>query len=293
MRATCFQQFAGEFSVPLRTIAVFFDPSPAGEARADYAVKLAFRHRAHLVGIFVAPFGWDGNPSESFVRGQAAVRDLIERHTASELAATKAASQSFATVSTREDISCEFRCIRSGEANEGAALNALHSDLVIVGSPRSGGLPQEWSAESLLLATGVPVLLLPEHWSGTAAEHIVVAWNASREARRAIKDALPLLAAAQSVTVLLVDSHKNARHGEEPGADVGLYLSRHGVKVTVERIHSNGASVADAILGFAGRHTRDLIVVGAYSHARASQMIFGGVTRALLRDATVPLLIAH
>jgi hypothetical protein len=163
----------------------------------------------------VVPFGWDGNPSESFVRGQAAVRDLIQRHTANEVAATNAASQSFASVSTRQDVSCEFRCIRPDEANEEAALNVLHSDLVIVGSPRSGGLPQGWSAESLLLATGVPILLLPEHWSGAAAEPIVVAWNASREARRAIKDALPLLVAAQSVTVLLVDSRKNDRHGEE------------------------------------------------------------------------------
>ncbi|MCA1454015.1 universal stress protein [Bradyrhizobium sp. BRP22] len=279
--------------MPLRTIAVFFDPSPAGEARADYAVKLAFRHRAHLVGIFVVPFGWDGNPSESFVRGQAAVRELIQRHAASELAATKAASQSFAAVSSREDISYEFRFLRSGEANDESMLNALHSDLVIVGSPRSGGLPQERSAESLLLAAGVPILLLPDHWRGTAAEHIVIGWNASREARRAIADALPLLAAAQSVTVLLVDSHKNARHGQEPGADVGLYLSRHGVKVAVERIQSNGAPVADAILGFAKRHASDLIAVGAYSHARTAQMIFGGVTRALLRDATVPLLLAH
>jgi nucleotide-binding universal stress UspA family protein len=63
--------------------------------------------------------------------------------------------------------------------------------------------------------------------------------------------------------------------------------------VAVERIHSNGGSVAGAILGFAGRHSGDLIVVGAFSHARASQLNFGGVTRAMLRDATVPLLIAH
>lgn len=277
----------------LKTIAVFVDPSPAGEARADYAVKLALRHRAHLVGVFVVPFGWDGNPAESFVRGQAAVRELIQRHTANEMAAAKTASQSFSTVTKREDISFEFRCLRPGEANEGAALNALHSDLVVVGGLQAGGLPHEWSAESLLLATGVPVLMLPEHWTGSVAERVVVGWNASREARRAIIDALPLLEAARTTSILVVDSHKNGRHGEEPGADVGLYLSRHGISVAVERIHSNGDSVADAILGFAGRHGSDLIVLGAYSRPRTTEMIFGGVTRALLRDATVPLLIAH
>lgn len=282
-----------ELSVPPKTIAVFIDPSPVGEERVAYAVKLAFRHRAHLIGVFVVPFGWDGNPSESFVRGQAAIRELIAQHTAAESAATSAASQSFATVATREDISFEFRFLSHGDAHEGAVLNALHSDLVIVGGSRSGGLPDEWSAESLLLSTGVPFLLLPDHWTGAVAEHIVVAWNASREARRAIADALPFLLGALSVTVLVVDSQKNSRHGEEPGADVALYLSRHGARVAVERVQSNGNPIAEVILGFAKRRNCDLIVVGAYSHARATEMIFGGVTRHLLRDTTVPLLIAH
>jgi nucleotide-binding universal stress UspA family protein len=280
--------------MPLKTIAVFFDPSAAGEARAAYAVKLAFRHRAHLIGIFVVPLGWDGNPSQSFVRGQAAIRQLIEHHRAGESAATNAASRSFSTVSTREDISFEFRLLHYGEASEGAALNALHSDLVIVGGrPGLGGLPREWSAEALLLATGVSFFLLPEHWTGPAAEHVIVAWNASREARRAITDALPLLVEARSVTILVVDPQKNSRHGEEPGADVALYLSRHGAKVVVEQVASNGEPVADVILGFAKRRNNDLIVVGAYSHARTTEMIFGGVTRCLLRDTLVPLLIAH
>jgi nucleotide-binding universal stress UspA family protein len=279
--------------MPLKTIAVFIDPSAVGEARTEYAVKLAFRHRAHLIGIFLVPLGWDGSPSESFVRGQAAIRQLIEHHAASESAATNAASRSFSTVSTREDISFEFRFFRHGDANEAAALNALHSDLVIVGGPGSDGLPRDRSAEALLLATGVPFLILPEHWTGPAAEHVIVAWNASREARRAIADALPLLVEALSVTVLVVDPQKNSRHGEEPGADVALYLSRHGAKVVVQQVRSNGEPVADVILGFAKRHNNDLIVVGAYSHARTTEMIFGGVTRRLLRDAVVPLLIAH
>ena len=154
-------------------------------------------------------------------------------------------------------------------------------------------MPREWSAEALLLATGVPFLLLPEHWTGPAAQHVIVAWNASREARRAITDALPLLVGALSVTVLVVDPQNNSRHGEEPGADVALYLSRHGAKVVVEQVQSNGEPVADVILGFAKRRNNDLIVVGAYSHARTTEMIFGGVTRRLLRDAAVPLLIAH
>jgi nucleotide-binding universal stress UspA family protein len=91
----------------------------------------------------------------------------------------------------------------------------------------------------------------------------------------------------------VVDPEKNPRHGEEPGADVARYLIRHGVKVVVEQVQSQGEPIARIILTYAERHDTDLIVVGAYSRPRTTEMIFGGVTRSLLRDAGVPLLIAH
>ena len=276
-----------------KSIAVFVDPSPAGEARTSYAVSMAARHGAHLIGIFAVPSIWGDSPSESFVRGQEAVRRVIASHQSSEAALTDAANRSFSAGCAREDISFEFRHFRQDEVNDSAALNSLHADLVIVGGLGAGGLPSDWSAETLLLATGVPFLLLPEPWTGSATEHVVVAWNASREARRAIADALPLLAGARSVTILVVDPQKNPRHGDEPGADVAHYLTRHGAKVAVEQVQSHAEPIAKVILAYAERHKSDLIVVGAYSHARTTEMIFGGVTRSLLRDAAVPLLIAH
>jgi nucleotide-binding universal stress UspA family protein len=279
--------------MPFKSIAVFVDPTPAGKARSAYAVRMASRYGAHLVGIFVVPSINGGSPADCFVQGREAVRQVIAAHQAREAAAIDAAKRSFSDACAREDISFEFRCLPQGDFHDGAALNSLHADLVIVGGPRPGGLPSDWSAESLLLATGVPFLLLPEPWAGFSAEHVVVAWNASREARRAIADALPFIVGAQSVTVLVVDSRKNPRHGEEPGADVARYLARHGAKVAVEQVQSHGEPIARIILAYAERHHTDLIVVGAYSHPRTTEMIFGGVTRSLLRDAAVPLLIAH
>lgn len=279
--------------MPFKSIAVFVDPTPAGEARSACAVRMASHHGAHLVGIFVVPSISGGSPADCFVQGRQAVRQVIAGHHAREAAAIDAAKRSFSGACAREDISSEFRCLHQGDFHDGAALNSLHADLVIVGGPRPGGLPSDWSAESLLLATGVPFLLLPEPCTGFSAEHVVVAWNASREARRAIADALPFLVGAQSVTVLVVDSQKNPRHGEEPGADVARYLVRHGAKVAVEQVLSHGEPIARTILAYAERHNTDLIVVGAYSHPRTTEMIFGGVTRSLLRDAAVPLLMAH
>jgi len=234
-----------------------------------------------------------GSPAESFVQGRQAVRQVIAGHQAREAEAIAVAKQSLSGVCSREDVSFEFRFLHQGDFTDNAALNSLHTDLVIAGGRRGGGLPIEWSAESLLLATGVPFLLLPESCPESAAEHVVVAWNASREARRAITDALPFLVEAMSVTILVVDADKNPRHGEEPGADVARYLSRHGAKVGVEQLASHGEPVAKVILDYSKRHAADLIVVGAYRHPRTTEMVFGGVTKSLLRDATVPLLIAH
>jgi nucleotide-binding universal stress UspA family protein len=254
---------------------------------------LAFRHQAHLIGIFTVPSIWGGSAAESFVRGQQAVRRVIASHQSNEADAIDAAKRSFSACCARENISFEFRHLRQGDDRDSLALNSLHTDLVIVGGPRTDGSPGDWSAEALLLATGVPFLLLPESWKGSATEHVIVAWNASREARRAIADALPLLVHARSVSILVVDPHKTPRHGEEPGADVAHYLTRHGARVVVEPVQSHGEPIAKVILGYAERHKADLVVVGAYSHARMTEMIFGGVTRSLLRDAAVPLLIAH
>ncbi len=91
----------------------------------------------------------------------------------------------------------------------------------------------------------------------------------------------------------MIDPQKNVSHGEQPGADVAHYLSRHGVTAHVEQRKSNGAPVADVIRAFAVENGSDLIVLGAYSHARSREFIFGGVTRSLLKNVTVPMLLAH
>ena len=122
----------------------------------------------------------------------------------------------------------------------------------------------------------------------------MIAWNASKEARRAIADALPLLSTARAVKIIVVDAARTPdRHGQEPGADIALHLARHGAPVEVEQLASNGASVADTILGAASRHQADLIVMGAHGHSRSRQLLFGSVTQAILDNAVVPVLLSH
>jgi nucleotide-binding universal stress UspA family protein len=185
--------------------------------------------------------------------------------------------------------------IRSYRADDDMVLNSLHCDLVVIGHPDPPGLPKGWSPERLLMASGVPVLIIPDGWkSETIGDNILVGWNASREARRAMADAMPFLRAAQSVTVLVVDPAKRAdKHGQEPGADIGLYLARHGVHVDVEQATSNGSPIGEVILSRAVDRGMDLIIIGAYSHPRWAEIIFGGVTRTLLTEMPVPVLMSR
>jgi nucleotide-binding universal stress UspA family protein len=130
---------------------------------------------------------------------------------------------------------------------------------------------------------------VPTGWQNKIATgRIIIAWNASKEARRAVADAMPLLAIANSVMIFVVD-----QGDDQPGIDVGLHLARHGVRAKIEHIISRGAPVAQVILTEATRHDADLIVIGAYSHARSTRILFGGVTQAILKQATIPVLMSR
>jgi nucleotide-binding universal stress UspA family protein len=279
----------------LKNIGVFVDATPEGEKRVDYAATLAHECGAHLAGIHVVAAGRPEHRTDYYVVGEKAIRASLAWEKAADEAVTTTVRQRFEAISAKRDLSAEFRVIRRGGPNEDLILGSLHSDLVVIGQRELRELPGYLSPERLLLASGAPILVVPSGWkSETIGRKILVGWNASREARRAVADALPFLVAAASVTLLVVDSDKRAgRHGEEPGADIALYLARHGAHVEVEQVSSQGSPVADFILSYAADHGVDLIVIGAYSHARSVEMLFGGVTRTLLKQSPIPVLMSR
>src|ERR1700687_4571981 len=279
----------------LKTIGLFVDATPEGEKRIDYAATLAHQCGAHLAGIHVVSAVRPEYRSDYYVIGEKAIRALLAERKAADEAATSNVRRRFEAISAKRDLSAEFRVIRRGGPDEDLALSSLHSDLVVIGQRELQELPGYVAPEKLLLASGAPILVVPSGWkSEPIGKNILVGWNASREARRAVADALPFLVAATSVTVFVVDANKRAdRHGEEPGADIALYLARHGAHVEVEQVSSRGSPVADIILSYARDRGMDLIVIGAYSHARSVEMVFGGVTRTLLREAPIPVLTSR
>jgi nucleotide-binding universal stress UspA family protein len=280
-----------------KTMTVFLDAGPSGKKRAHHAVALAQRWDAHLVGVHIVFTSAALHPRDSYAIGEKAIQQVIAHEKEIRAGDQEVAFQigdQFVDLCSRSDVSCEFRGISWRQPAEDAILNALHSDLVIVGHPQPNGLPGDMSLETIFLASGAPLVVLPNAWHGKAiGDKVLVAWNASREARRAVSDALSFLVAAKAVTILLVDPDKGHRHGEEPGADIALQLARHGARVDVDRVTSNGVSVAQVILGYARESRSDLLVFGAYSHARLKQRLLGGTTRTLLAQMPVPALVSR
>jgi nucleotide-binding universal stress UspA family protein len=128
----------------------------------------------------------------------------------------------------------------------------------------------------------------------TLGETVLVAWNASREAARAVNDALPLLQQARAVTVLAVNPLGGiAGDGDVPAADIALHLARHGVKAEAAHTVAPDIPEGDAILDYAADIGADLVVAGGYGHSRMREFVFGGVTRSLLTEMTVPVFLSH
>lgn len=279
----------------LKDIMVFVDPTLEGDRRLRLAAELSRRHAAHLIGVYVVSERLDRDPADAYTRGEKAIQSVIRRYRVAEEHAAIDAGRRFTDLVMKHDVAAEFRVVRTNDASRNIVLNSLHADLVVVGHNAPHGLPQDWLPEHVLLASGVPVLVVPNDWQTDAiGERIVIAWNASKEARRAVADALPLLTKAKFVTVLVVDPGKSGqRHGEEPGVDIARHLARHGVPVEVEQVASGGIPIADVILSHATKRAADLLAIGAYSHARSAEIVLGGVTRTILKQMALPVLISR
>ena len=271
----------------LKDIAVFVDPTPEGDDWLRLAASIAKAHKARLTGIYVVG---DPHPCHSFIRGHRAIQSMIEGWVVSKQREAVQNGKRFADVVTRHKIQTTFRVVWSdSDTNRRIILNSLLADIVVIGQKAPHGLPDSWRPEHLLSACGVPLLVVPSGWQDkTLAGRIIIAWNASKEARRAIADAMPLLVAAQSVTVFVVD-----QSDDELSIDVALHLARHGVRAKIEHIVSGGGPVAEVILSEASKLDADLVVIGAYSHARSTRILFGGVTQAILKQATIPVLMSR
>lgn len=281
--------------MPYRDLLVHLDASPRSAVRLDLAIDLARQHEAHLSALFVIDLALPIMAMADAGAG-AAVGALMEDMRAAALEDGRRVEAAFRERVAREDVRGEWR-LAEGMLREEVVLHARYADLAILGQddpdtsvPGAPGLVGD-----VLFGAGRPVLVVP--YAGrfaTLGRRVLVGWNASKEAARAVNDALPLISTAETTCILAANPVKGiAGHGAEPGADIALHLARHGVSAAVEHRVAPDVPDADLLLNHASDMSADLLVVGAYGHSRLREFVLGGVTRRLLREMTLPVLMSH
>jgi nucleotide-binding universal stress UspA family protein len=273
-----------------KTLLVHIDAGKRCAVRVDAAIRLAREHDAHLVGLYTAaPFE---PPGYILAEMGAAIVEAGKRAAAEAMARAQGEFTSQAKAAGLSNI--EWRAAVA-DVVDATILHARYADLAVIGQTdlSDGSNTPTNFPERLVLAAGRPVLILPSVGRfATIGKRILVAWNLSSEASRAVTDAIPLLRLADQVHVMAVNPRPD-EHGEVPGADIGLYLARHGVQVHVKADQGAEIDVGNELLSRAADLDVDLIVMGSYGHSRLTEWVLGGATRTILTSMTVPVFMSH
>ena len=259
----------------------------------DYAVSVARAFEAHLAGI---AFALDPIVPPAMGVGDAVPPAWIDEQRGQATAAADAAIAAFEEAARRDAILAESRRLDASLSGAARLFGeiARRFDLAIVrqAEPDTGPL-EELIVEAALFEAGRPVLVVPYvHRAALRLDRVMVCWDGSRSAARALGDAMPLLTRARAVEVVSVLGDRG-KADEIPGADIGEHLARHDLKVEVNRIPAIDGDVMDAILSHAADAGTDLLVMGGYGHSRLREFVLGGVTRGILKTMTVPSIMSH
>jgi len=257
-----------------RDIVVYLDAGANTANRVRTAIELAIKYRARLIGVDIS--------TKAAFEG--------ESHNAA-----RAIKQEFVTALQGKHIEFEYRSAPP-DARTAQQLFSHCADLLIATqtNPEDRDLSNSAVPEEVLLSAGVPMLVLPSGWRGEnpIGNRVVVAWNFSREANRAVHDAMPILKKAQKVYLFIfAPDYSNDNKDVQ---DTKAHLERHGVRVNLAGWRDDGETDMTAAL-FAGldREDADLIVCGAYGHSPLSETVFGGATKVLLNNISMPVLMSH
>lgn len=278
-----------------KTIAVHLNESTHNYDRMQIAARLAQTFEAHLIGTAST-----GLPEWFYMPGMVGEPGIVLRDYLQVIEEqSKTLIATFDALADRIGLrSYEHRVIAQ-ETGAALCLQARYSDLLIVGQtdPKESLASQrEDVPQYLVLHSPRPVLMIP--YAGnfeTFGKRIVIGWNAGMPAARAVTAALPFLKRAEAVQVAVFNPQdEQGAHGEQPGADIALFLARHGVKVEVA-VSATGGEVdnGNALLSHLTDWGADMFVMGCYGHSRFREVLLGGVTRTMLNAMTVPVLMAH
>ncbi|MCX5495493.1 universal stress protein [Kaistia dalseonensis] len=253
------------------------------------AIDLAQKLGAHLTGLALA--------YDPVVPGYAVTPvpvDFMISARNQALDEAKNAQQAFTKLATEAGISSEARIIEvmSGGGLDGIVHDVRLADLVVISedNPEQPEPVRDALIEAVLFHAGAPILITPRKLSGPVdTSHVLIAWDGSITAARAVRAAMPFLKAAEKVDIAIVDDGKELPTGQR----VTAYLARHGITATPTTVPNPKKDVAAALKHYATESGAGLIVMGAYGHNRLLEWILGGATRGMLKDLTIPLIMTH
>ncbi len=273
----------------IKTIAVHLPTASLADSLLNVAVPLAKAQGATLVGVHVVP--------AVIVYADATVSMSTEFIVAQQEAFqedAKAVEAAFRSRVEGAGIDYEWSTRDTGDEPAMRAASTLcNATDMVVAAQYQDSIPAAsgYTPDELVLGTGRPVLIVPSAGAfPVIGKRVLVAWNGSREASRAVFDCLPLLQPDAQLHLLTVDSPR----GDSTLSRLAQTLSRHGIKpLTLSTSKSDGRSTAQEILKHAGEFGADLLALGCFGHSRLRETVFGGATTSILRDMTLPVLMAH
>lgn len=273
-----------------RTIAVHVDESLHTPARLALAAQLAASTGAHLTGVAATGLSRFAQLNHS--------APVWAEHLAELRLRAQRGLEDFDRVALAHGVGQYSTALLEDDAAGAMLIHARYADLVVLSQHDADQVLASGVDDLppyLLLNCGCPLLVTPRNLPPQAAplQHALLAWDNSRHAARAIADALPLLRLAQRTTLLMLNAgNVPGQHDSLPGADMVAFLARHGVAADIVDGYTN-EQIGGALLNWAGDLKADLLVMGGYGHSRAREVLLGGATRAVLRDATIPVLLSH
>jgi nucleotide-binding universal stress UspA family protein len=258
-------------------------------AAISYGLSLAKRADAQIT--VYAPSVKLALP-HAFVSGTAAGLVAAENRYVQDLARAAVTRIKEQARATKVPASVSSPQLRRLKLVEGFTKETRMHDLCVLDSESQAMDIDRDLIEAALLDSGRPVIVVPPGFDLFSPRHVIVAWDGSSKAARALFDALPILRIADTVEVVQVEGEKDLSRAI-PGSALTDHLLSHKVKITAKTILAPNGDVAEALRQYAERSKADLVVMGGFAHARIRQLILGGVTHALLRHCNVPLFLSH
>ncbi len=285
----------------LKHLTVHLDHDPGLPARIEIATRLAASHGAHLTGLYLdahgqrtraGSYGMASLEVTQFADLKQRLQEIAASQNEERQQAREALIERFRNAAASAGVNMDHRIETVTDSTSAVAHlvnSARTTDIMVLGKTTTNpNMPHD-----VLFGGGAPVVVVPPSLSaGEIGRSVIIAWNGSAEAGRAVRDALPILEKAEKVTVLCIDGQATGANFR-PGDEVAEHLGRHGIKASVIEAPRGRQSVGEAIMARAPDFDTDMLVMGAYGHSRFREFVLGGVTKRVLERAALPVLMSH